>query len=350
MKKIAWIDTIRVAAAFMIIFAHYFMCAGFKDSTPYLHHALSYDVAIIGVALFLAISGYLIPASLQRAPSLEKFYARKFFRIVVPFTVSWFVMLAIMILPALFNDTLIERLPITAVLRGGNFSSLILGAFPIDLNITQLFGLEVYWFVGEWFMATILWLYLLAPLLNYFAARRPIISLAASIGVSLAAYYIAQGAVYDAWTFFIVRIPEFLFGMILFIHRDKLKNFRPQLFLCMSIFLAAYVIYFALNFPPQGALFFVSNPKNFLLTLPTIYLLFTLAEVFNALLPKIFAWFNSFNGASYIAMIIQHVVIYLFADIIGFEHFGTFGAFAMLLLIIVTTFKAAQLIKNFIPV
>ena len=346
MKRIAWIDTIRVAAAFMIIFAHYFMCDDFAESLPYFKHALSYDVAIIGVALFLAISGYLIPASLKRAPDLWHFYLSKFIRIVVPFTVSWFVMLAILILPALFNDDLASRLPTNALLRGGNFSAMILGMFPVDLNVTKLLGFEIYWFVGEWFMGAILWLYLLSPLLNYCAERRPLFSLIISIGVSFAAYYVSQGIVYDAWTLFIVRVPEFLFGIILFIYRDKLKQFHLPLFLLSGIVLATYAIYFAITLPPQGALFFVSNPKYFLLTLPMIYLLFTLTEVFNALLPKIFARFNSLNAASYIAMIIQHVVIYAFADILGFEKLGTFGIFLVLLIVMAITFETAQLIKK----
>lgn len=346
MKRIAWIDTIRVAAAFMIIFAHYFMCDGFAESLPYFKHALSYDVAIIGVALFLAISGYLIPASLKRAPNLWRFYSSKFIRIVVPFTVSWFVMLAILILPALFNDDLIGRLPLFSFLRGGNFSAMILGMFPVDLNVTKLLGLEIYWFVGEWFMGAILWLYLLSPLLNYCAERRPLLSLIISIGISFAAYYVSQGIVYDAWTLFIVRVPEFLFGMILFIYRDKLKQFRLPLFLLSGTFLATYAIYFVMTFKLETGMFFTSNPAVFIITLPAIYLLFTSAEMFNALLPKIFARFNSLNAASYIAMIIQHVVIYLFADILGFEKLGTFGIFLVLLIVMAITFKTAQLIKK----
>ena len=347
MKKIAWIDTIRVAAALMIIFTHYFMHAGFKDSSPYLYHALSYDVAIIGVAIFLAMSGYLIPASLQRAPSLWKFYARKFFRVVVPFTMSYLALTAVLAPVALFSEKIFDLLPIFNTLRGGDFSAIILGMFPVDLNVTEFFGVTVYIFVGEWFMATILWLYLLAPLLNHFAARRPIISLAASIVVSCAAFYALRGIVFDAWTLFVVRVPEFLFGMILFLHRDKLKKFRPQLIIGSSAFLAAYAIYFVATFKLKTGMFFTASPAGFVLTLPAIYLLFTFAEVLDNFRLKIFERFNSLCADSYVAMVIQHVIIQLFAMMIAFETLDAFGQFVVLLLITVTTFAAARLINKF---
>lgn len=351
MKRIAWVDTIRVAAALMVIFAHYFMCDGFEESLEYFHFALSYDVAIVGVFLFLAISGYLIPVSLKRAPNLWHFYSRKFIRIIVPFTVSYLALTAVLIPPALFSEKLFDFLPIFNPQRGGSILSTILGMIPFDLNVTKFFGLEVYWFIGEWFMGVILWMYLLSPLLNHFAERCPILTLASSIAISIAVFYIAkpfeaQGIIHDVWTLFIVRIPEFLFGMILFIHRDKLLKIRLPLVVGFSVFLAAYMIYFVATFNLQFGMYFAANPLSFALTLPAIYLLFTLAEVLNDLFPKILERLNSLNAATYIAMIIQHLIIYLFANTIDFEKLGTFGAFVMLLIVIATTFTAAQLIKK----
>ena len=347
MKKIAWIDTIRIMAALMVIFAHYFMCAGFKDSSPYLHHALSYDVAIIGVAIFLAMSGYLIPASLKRAPSLGKFYVRKFIRIVAPFTMSYLALTAALAPVALFSEEIFNLLPIFNLLRGGDFSAIILGMFPVDFNAAVFFGVTVYIFVGEWFMATILWLYLLAPLLNYFAVRRPLISLAASIVVSCAAFYATQGVIFDPWALFVVRVPEFLFGMILFLHRERLKKFQPQLVIGSSIFLAANLIYFVATFKLETGMFFSASPASFALTLPAIYLLFTFAEMLDKFRLKIFERLNSLCADSYVAMIIQHVIIQLFALAIAFETLDEFGRFVVLLLIIVTTFAAARIINKF---
>lgn len=352
MKKIAWIDTLRVAAAVMVIVVHYFMCGDFSRLTPYINHALSYDVAVITISLFLTLSGYLIPASLERAPSLLNFYWRKLIRIVVPFTVAWFVMSAVSILPALFNDTFAERVSIVCFLRGEvNFLSLILGMFPTDMNVAKLFGTNVAWFIGEWFMWVILWLYLVSPLLYKVAKKFPAASLPVSVIVACAVYYAARpladaGIIHGAESVFVVRVPEFLLGMLMFIHRDKLMKIRLPLVAIVSACFTAYAIYFVATMPPGYALFFPVNPMRYIMILPLMYLLFVVAEIINASRLKIFAWINSFSGVSYAAMIIQHVIIYLFADLIGFGWLNTFGIFAMLLLINVVTFKTAALIKK----
>ena len=89
-KNIAWIDTIRVLASLMVIFCHYLMCDGFSIETRM--SVRMYEVAIICISLFFAISGYLIHPSLERTPSLWEYYRRKLIRIVAPFTVAYLIL------------------------------------------------------------------------------------------------------------------------------------------------------------------------------------------------------------------------------------------------------------------
>lgn len=330
------------------------MCDEFSASFEYFRYALSYDVAILGVSLFLVISGYLIPISLEHSPNLLQFYGRKLIRIVVPFTVSYFLMTAALIVPALLGAPFAEQIPLFHVLRDGKgFFSLILGMFPVDLNVVKFFGEIVYWFVGEWFMGMLLWLYLISPPLYFAAKKFPLASLIGSIVVAAVIWRLslpleAQNLIENAWTLFVVRIPEFLFGMILFVHRERLKKFRLPLIILFATIVAAYAAHFVAIFPPNHSiLFFATNPSRFFVVLPIIFLLFIVAEILNAVLPKFFAKFNALNEISYHAMIIQHVIINIFASIVAFELLGTFAALIVLFLITAITFKLSTLIKKF---
>ena len=351
-KKISWIDSVRVLATLMIIFAHYFMCVEFSKLTTYLHFALSYDVAIFSVSLFLVISGYLVPSSLQRSTNFWQFYKRKLIRVIVPFIVSYILLTAVLILPAIFEAPFSEKIPLIYFMRDKNLLPMILGMFPVDLNLIKFLGLEIYWFVGEWFMGTLLWLYLLSPLLYKAATKFPIASQIISIAIACAVYYMtqpleAQGIILESWTLFIVRVPEFLFGMILFTHRYKIQKIRLSLSLIFITGVFAYVFYFVMTLPPGGTLFFPTNPCRFILLLPMIYLLFVFAELLNSSHIKFLARFNGLSDMSYIAMIIQHVIIYVFVAVISFDKLGILEAFVVLSLITLTIFKVSKVIKYF---
>lgn len=327
-KNIAWIDTIRVLASLMIIFAHVFMCDGFFYQPAIRNRA--FDIAVIGVFLFFAISGYLIHGSLERSPSLWEFYKRKLIRIVVPFTVCYLVLSVVLSVLAIVNVHTADKVPLFHAMYGEKYFQLILGMFPVDINVTKFLGYEVKWFVGEWFIGVIIWMYLVSPLLDKLAVRAPLVTLAASIAISFAVYYASlplnmDGRIHASWGLFIVRIPEFLFGMMLFIHRERLLKLRRILLPAVTLYLAAYVAYFVYNYPPQGAFFFIADPSCFATTLPVIYFAFNVAELLNEHASKVLDWFNGFNSISYMAMLIQHVVIYLFEGAYRFEDLHSFG-------------------------
>ena len=64
-KKIAWLDTIRVFASFAVIVGHYMTC--FDNFTGFDNmRFIFFPAGNIGVFVFFILSGYLIPASLER--------------------------------------------------------------------------------------------------------------------------------------------------------------------------------------------------------------------------------------------------------------------------------------------
>ena len=349
LKKIAWLDTLRVAAAVLVIVVHFLMCDAFRGT--YIGSVFSYDLGVVIIAVFLAVSGYLIPASLERAPNLFEFYWRKAVRIIVPFTVSYFVMTALAIIPAKLNDTFGAMVPLNVVRQGGKLSHMIYGMFPVDLNIVRFFGSDIYWFVGEWFMWVILWLYLVSPLLYKAAKKFPLQSLPAAIVVGCIVYYATKplelaGRIHGSDSIFIVRIIEFMMGMLLYMYRDKLMKVRFPLVLLFMGGLTLYTIYYVVSFDPANAPYFPINPTRYLISLPMTYLLFVLAEIICSSRLKIIEWFNSFSGVSYLAMIVQHVIIFFFADFVGFEGRSPLELTLILLMIIVITFKLAAQIKK----
>ena len=334
----------------MIIVAHYFMCEGFASRPELSNRAL--ELAITGVFLFFALSGLLIKPSLERSPNLWQFYKRKLIRIVVPFVVSYLILSIAIIFLALIDVHLADRVPIFHAMYGANYLSVLLGIFPVDLNVTKFFNLDVELFVGEWFMGVLLWLYLLSPFLVRCAERFPIISLLISIGVSYMIFYATadlseQGKLFGNWSIFLARIPEFLFGMILWIHREKILKLRRILLPSSILYLAAWTTIFICDFLSQGEIFFPSDPSCFAITLPAIYFLFTVAELLNERGSKILTWFNSFGRISYMAMLIQHVIIYTFADAFNFSKLHSFGRIYILLLIIFVIVVLSRRIKIF---
>lgn len=335
-KKIVWLDTVRVFASFAIIIAHYLMDSGF-DNYPFTRR-ICFDFASLGVFLFFAISGWLVVGSLNRSPSILDFYKRRIIRVVVPFTVSFIFLGSLFTLAGLFDRTIAERSPLYKATYEGNYFENLICALPIDMNLFVWFKIDFAPFVGEWFMAIIILMYLLAPFLKWCAERAPLITLAVSIAVSFVVFNATQelsqsGRLIYNWWLVLVRIPEFLFGMILAIKRDFLLKYRRQIELVAGIIFVAYTIHFLINKAHTTFLFFDCEPKVFLISFTTIILFFSAVERLNRVPSELMQRFNDFADISYPIMLIQHPMIFLFEGKFEFEKFHSFGIVFILLLL-----------------
>ena len=92
--RLGWLDALRGLAALAVVFQH----AGpsLLPSVYYPTHG-HLDAGIFGVFLFFLISGYIVPASLERRGDLRAFWAGRLFRIY-PLYLAVFV-LALLLLP-----------------------------------------------------------------------------------------------------------------------------------------------------------------------------------------------------------------------------------------------------------
>ena len=355
MKKIAWLDTIRVFAALTVIVEHYinfFVHAGFDKMQMFFGHS-----GAIGVFTFFALSGYLIPASLERTPNLWSFYKKKLVRIVVPFTVAYVVMASAMVALLPLTPVPANRSPFHYAMYVTGFQwEMFLPILPVDVNFLKLFDLPMFWFIGEWFMGVLLILYIISPLLNMLVKRAPLLTFAASVVIAIATYYAAlpleaQGRILTAWWLFPTRIPEFVFGMILFTYKDffeqhKQKIFRAVLAWTIPAVIVEEFMYFQES-PEFLTCLFPLQPRSMLVSIPFIYLFFLFTDWLNKKFPHPLEWFNSYSDVSYMVILNQHVILFLFSDVVTFTELHTFGLFFMFFLIVVVIFRVSNEVKKF---
>jgi peptidoglycan/LPS O-acetylase OafA/YrhL len=74
----AWLDALRGIAALMVVYTHFAL-----NALPGLYQATNswWLAGTFGVALFFVISGYIVPASLERHGSVRSFWISRFFRL-----------------------------------------------------------------------------------------------------------------------------------------------------------------------------------------------------------------------------------------------------------------------------
>lgn len=340
----------RVFASFAIIVAHYLMSSGFENY-PYTRR-ICYDLASMGVFLFFAISGYLVVGSLNRSPSILDFCKRKVIRVVVPFTMSFIFLSLLFTFAGLIDPDIAERSPFCKAAYTGNYFENLISALPLNMNIFVWLKINFVPFVGEWFMAVIIFIYLLAPLLKFCAERAPLITLVVSIIISFIVFDATKelsqnGRLAYNWWLVLVRIPEFLFGMILYIRREQVLKYRRQLEIIASIIFVVYTMYFLDQKAHTTYLFFDCEPKVFLISFPTIFVFFSLVERLNRIPSELLRRFNSFNDISYPIMLIQHPLVFLFEAKFEFARFHSFGIVFVLLLLTGLIIFLSGFVKRF---
>jgi len=77
-RRLAWLDALRGLAALCVVYAHF----GTRV-LPSVHKAVyqAFDPGLYGVLVFFMISGYIVPASLERRGSVRTFWLSRLFRL-----------------------------------------------------------------------------------------------------------------------------------------------------------------------------------------------------------------------------------------------------------------------------
>lgn len=214
-KRVIYYDIIRVIACFCILTIHFnasfsaWSGGAFLYQNSVLPNYLFRQCVYLGdfgVSLFFILSGAsMFRAYGDRGFSLAQFYKKRFLSLYPMFWIAW------------FAATGVSLLVYGGMAPGGLRSALttVLGmdGYMMSLGYTSL---SMFYQVGEWYLGCIVLLYLVMPLLLWGVKKYPAITAAASLFIFISTYQRVSD-----W-FFIVRIPEVVFGMLF----DR--YFRPQ--------------------------------------------------------------------------------------------------------------------------
>src|SRR3984885_6256886 len=77
-RRLAWLDALRGIAALCVVYSHF----GTRV-LPAVHRAVYnvFDPGLYGVLVFFMVSGYIVPASLERRGSVRSFWLSRLFRL-----------------------------------------------------------------------------------------------------------------------------------------------------------------------------------------------------------------------------------------------------------------------------
>jgi len=77
-SRLAWLDALRGIAALCVVYSHF----GTRV-LPAVHRAVYnvFDPGLYGVLVFFLVSGYIVPASLERKGSVRNFWVSRLFRL-----------------------------------------------------------------------------------------------------------------------------------------------------------------------------------------------------------------------------------------------------------------------------
>jgi peptidoglycan/LPS O-acetylase OafA/YrhL len=84
-RRLAWLDALRGLAALCVVYSHF----GTRV-LPAVHNAVyqAFDPGLYGVLVFFMVSGYIVPASLERKGSVRSFWLGRVFRLFPLFVVA----------------------------------------------------------------------------------------------------------------------------------------------------------------------------------------------------------------------------------------------------------------------
>jgi peptidoglycan/LPS O-acetylase OafA/YrhL len=120
----AWLDALRAIAAFLVIYAHlshYLLRSVRGVSAEWL------NAGPAGVMLFFLVSGYIIPASLERHGDLRRFWAGRFRRLFPLYTVIALLVVALGVAGVIPLDPVIAAHPAPATVAHATMLPFLLG-------------------------------------------------------------------------------------------------------------------------------------------------------------------------------------------------------------------------------
>lgn len=221
----------------------------------------------------------------------------------------------------------------------------------MDGYLNMYLHLPGYWFVGEWFIGTVVSLYLISPALYIAAKKWPVISAAVFLALSICIYqYASHWPVHDFW-FCLVRLPEFYLGILLHMYRKKVERYERRLvwgcfFLMVVVGIIDMIVY---SYPFIADRFIPLKPRSFLFTIPMIVVIFLGCQYLNGVFRL--HTINEYSKKTYVFMLIQHIMINTFMWNFEEQNLSKLGVlFSLLLVFGMTMYLSGKIVSAYKPI
>lgn len=302
-NRIFYLDFVRAIATVAIILTHFNALYVYNVMTPAPQKAvITLNVANIyigafGVSLFFIISGAALMYVYDNKIEIPKFYKKRLMGIYPMFWMAF-------IFAAIYRYHLQGTLGSGAPIK--NFIYTVLG---IDMYVAN-FGIVTFAQVGEWFIAVIIMMYLLFPLLRWAVRKNPIIAFGVAVIIA-----IISTVLWDKSIEVFARVPEFMFGMI-FVKYIKKVNWKMVI---------PAVVIIALNtvFKPT----WYNNFQTFYIGVSSFIILVFIAQFIKV------RWIQNICSViskySYACFLVHHFIIYRVAERVDLNNISRRGSYML---------------------
>ncbi|WP_075207069.1 acyltransferase family protein [Franconibacter helveticus] len=349
MKRFSEIDSLRIIASILVFISHYSFPFQYGNLSL-IGDSLTGLTGRVGVSIFFAVSGYLAAHSLSKKDSSTIFYLKRAIRVLAPYNIAYFFISSILIALGAINLVYFNAAPITNIITGeATFIKILPVFFGLDGISNALFGTQFYFLTGEWFIGTLIFLYLLSPLLFKFITiniKSSLIFIIISILTSTLIFHLITGKINNPFWFFLVRIPDFLIGMFLFQYRSLVLAYGKIILFCSWAISLLWTTYHLAT--PHELVIADSviplAPSSWIVSIP-LTLIFFITSVSANNTYNLDA-LNHLSKYSYLFMLMQHVVINIYLPQLPTSEFTLFGFIFMLFFTMTLTVALAHLARK----
>ena len=216
-ERLFYLDFVRAIAAVSIVLTHYNACYIWiwQESKVVLTSDIGgLYIGDWGVSLFIIISGAALMYVYEKKCDIKTFFKKRFLSIYPMFWIAYVVYLGYYLL-------------MNRSLPGGGTVPLwkfVFSVIGFD-GILVANGVQTFYLLGEWFLGIIVLIYILFPILRWFANEKPfLLALVALLSYAGGAALCTYGP-YPMLlsTCVLVRLPELVFGMLFIKYRKKIS-------------------------------------------------------------------------------------------------------------------------------
>lgn len=216
-ERIFYLDFIRAIATFVIVLTHYNAVFIYNVQNPkgiiVSTHISNIYIGSFGVSLFLIISGAAMMVSYGKRDKidLKTFYKKRFITIYPMFWEAYIAAFALFAASLIYHKNSFPTIPKI---------NLIFSLVGLDGYLSN-FGVQTFYFVGEWFLGFILIIYIIFPAILWLMKKQPIVLGLISVAGFVLTEIFLTGK--DVTTALLIptRLPEIVFGMVFVTYLKK---------------------------------------------------------------------------------------------------------------------------------